>query len=185
MKKAKYSDIHEELVDACRQGNRKAQFELYNRYYKAMYNTALRITGDTAEAEDAMQEGFLNAFRKIETYREEVSVGAWLKKIVVNRALDAVKNRKSFVDLDQVPEIAENDDENDEYQGEFVIDEIKKALYNLPERDRVIVSLFLLEGYDHEEIAEIMGISYASSRTQYHRAKKRLQKELQQKRQTS
>lgn len=185
MKKAKYSDIHRDLVDACRQGNRRAQFELYNQYYKAMYNTALRITGDTAEAEDAMQEAFLNAFRKIDTYREEVSVGAWLKKIVVNKALDAVKNRKSFVDLDHAPEMVDRDEENDEYHGELAMDKIKKALYTLPERHRVILSLYLLEGYDHEEIAEIMDISYASSRTEYHRAKKRLQKELQQKSQPS
>src|SRR5512133_4028719 len=96
-----FSNLHQDLIDGCKAGDQKAQFQIYKLYYKAMYNTSLRIVNDTMEAEDIMQESFLSAFEKIDTYSGMVRFGAWLKKIVVNRSLDALNKRKAvFEDID-------------------------------------------------------------------------------------
>jgi len=176
MKKNKpYTEIHSELITACRKGSRKAQFEIYRLYYKTMYNTALRITGDSLEAEDVMQEAFLKAFTRLDSYRGEVAFGAWLKKIVINRALDAVKLKKAVISLDDSGrKIDLEDDPADEQIPDLTPEQVRSAIMELPEGYRIVLSLFLLEGYDHEEISGILGISNATSRTQYHRARKRL-----------
>jgi len=168
-------DNQARLIEDCRKGNRKAQFEIYKRYYKAMYNTALRITCDQMEAEDVMQEAFLKAFTKLDSYRGEVTFGAWLKKIVINKALDVIKLKKAVISLDEsgrTPDLP--DDSYEERIPDLSAEQIKDAILGLPEGYRIVLSLFLLEGYDHEEISEILGITNATSRTQYHRARKRL-----------
>lgn len=176
MKKLKYQDLNIKLINACRKGDSKAQFEIYKLYYKSMYNTAFRILGNSAEAEDVMQEGFLSAFQKIETYKGEVSFGAWLKKIIVNRSLDIVKARKAVISIETSPvDIAdESATAFTEMPEEVNIEMIKEAIYALPEGYRIVISLYLLEGYDHDEISEILNITNATSRTQFHRAKKKL-----------
>lgn len=173
---ALYKNIHQEIIDQCRQGNRKAQFQLYKLYYKAMYSVSLRILNDEMEAEDVMQEAFLKAFKKIDTYKGEVSFGAWLKKIVVNRSLDELKKRKV-----QFEEVNERNSQIADYQmetKEVNIETIKKAIQNLPDGYRVVLSLYLIEGYDHDEISQILGISNSSSRTQLLRAKNKLKEQL-------
>ena len=94
-------NIHQGLIDACRTGDRKAQYEIYKLYYKAMYNTCLRIVNDTAEAEDIMQESFLDAFQRIDTYTGTGTFGSWLKRIVVNRSLDFIRKQKEFTSLSE------------------------------------------------------------------------------------
>ncbi len=124
------------------------------------------------EAEDVMQEAFLSVFKKIETYKGEVSFGAWLKKIVVNRSLDYLKKRKV-----QFEEINERTTQISDYQmgtKEIDVQMIKNAVQELPDGYRVVLSLFLIEGYDHDEISQILGISNSSSRTQLLRAKNKL-----------
>lgn len=140
-----------------------------------MYSICLRILNDDMEAEDVMQECFLKAFSKIDTYRGEVSFGAWLKRIVINRSLDYLKKRKL-----KFEEISEKTTEIADYQMEIKdvdLNTIKNAIQNLPDGYRVVLSLYLIEGYDHEEISQILGISNSNSRTQYLRAKNKL-KEL-------
>jgi len=156
--------------------DRKAQVQVYKLYYKAMYNTALRILNDTAEAEDVMQEAFLEAFKNIDTYREESSFGAWLKRIVINKSIDELRKAKDLVYLDEVEiEIADKADEEDFIRVlSTKVEEIRKAIHRLPDSYRVILSLYLLEGYDHEEIAQILDISYNLSRTRYSRARRKL-----------
>jgi RNA polymerase sigma-70 factor (ECF subfamily) len=137
-----------------------------------MYSVSLRIINDEMEAEDVMQEAFLSAFKKINTYRGEVSFGAWLKRIVVNRSLDYLKKRKV-----QFEEINEKTTQIKDYQmgtKEVDIVMIKKAIQSLPDGYRVVLSLYLIEGYDHDEISHILGISNSSSRTQLLRAKNKL-----------
>ncbi len=169
----------EELVEKIRSADRKAQYEVYKLYYKAMYNTALRITGDTAEAEDAMQEAFLDAFRKIRQFDGQSTFGAWLKRIVVNKSIDVYKSRKDHVPIEQVEVESAIPEEEDHLEIlSYKVSEIRKKIEGLPDDYRVIISLFLLEGYDHEEISEILGISYENSRTRFSRARKRLLKEL-------
>jgi RNA polymerase sigma factor (sigma-70 family) len=170
-----FTPRHLDLVEACRRGDQKAQFELYRLYSAAMYNTTLRIVGDSDDAEDVMQEAFLKAFTRLDSYRREVSFGAWLKRIVVNKALDFLRLKREQLSLDEAGEIGEMVDEPYESGDlEYRVDAIKKAIYDLPEGYRIVLSLILLEGYDHEEVSSILQISNATSRTQYHRAKKRL-----------
>jgi len=174
---AAFRNIHQNLIDGCKNGDQKAQFQIYKLYYKAMFNTSLRIVSDTMEAEDIMQEAFLSAFEKIETYSGTVSFGAWLKKIVINRSLDAVSRQKAiFEDIDTHYELQEDTDNTPELQEKM--NEVKSAINDLPDGYRIILSLYLLEGYDHDEIAEILNISSSTSRSQLSRAKQKLLNEL-------
>jgi RNA polymerase sigma-70 factor (ECF subfamily) len=170
-----FTPRHLDLVEACKRGDQKAQFELYRLYNAAMYNTTLRIVGDSDDAEDVMQEAFLKAFEKLDSYMGAVSFGAWLKRIVINKALDFLRLKKEQLSLEDAGEVGEMVDEPvDTGEVEYRTEAIKKAIYDLPEGYRVVLSLILLEGYDHEEVSAILNISNATSRTQYHRAKKRL-----------
>jgi len=170
-----YYPKHLKLVEACKKGDRKAQFELYRLFNKAMYNTTLRIVRDPDDAEDVMQEAFLKAFSRIGTYRGEVSFGAWLKRIVVNKSLDFLRLQREHLSLEEVSEVVEIPEDNPcLIEVAYSADDIRRAIFALPEGYRVVLSLILLEGYDHEEVSEILKITNATSRTQYHRAKKRL-----------
>jgi RNA polymerase sigma-70 factor (ECF subfamily) len=170
-----YSPKHLKLIEACKRGDQKAQFEIYRLYNAAMYNTTLRIVRDPDDAEDVMQEAFLKAFTRLKTYRGEVSFGAWLKRIVVNKALDFLRLKREQSSIDQVGELEEiTEEDSEQVDVAYEAETIKKAIYALPEGYRIVLSLILLEGYDHEEVSGILNISNATSRTQYHRAKKKL-----------
>lgn len=172
-----------DLVERCRHGEKRAQMEIYDRYYKAMYNTAYRITGHSAEAEDILQESFLNAFTKIESFKENSTFGAWLKRIVVNESLTAYKKINKLGEVsynDELKNEADNDgiafDENDKNNPKVRL--ILKQIKSLKENYRLGLTLHLIEGYDYEEICEIMNISYANCRTMISRAKESLRKKL-------
>ena len=185
---AQFRNIHQDLIDGCKLGDQKAQFQIYKLYYKAMYNTSLRIVNNPMEAEDIMQEAFLSAFEKIDAYSGTVSFGAWLKKIVVNKSLDALSKRKEiFENIDSYIEIKdESDNEATEREElDIKVEEIKQAIDALPDGYRVILSLYLLEGYDHDEIAEIMSITSSSSRSQLSRAKQKLISDFKKKEKTA
>ena len=168
-----YIDKHVSLVNDCRNGNRNAQFEIYKLYANAMYNVALRIVNDEAEAEDVLQEAFLDAFNRIADFRQETTFGLWLKQIVINRAINYLRKRKAeFVSIDEV-EIADEPSYNEE-ETHLKIETIKAAINELPDGYRVVLTLYLFEGYDHEEIAHILKITENTSRSQYMRAKKKL-----------
>lgn len=179
---AAFRNIHQDLIDGCRNGDQKAQFQIYKLYYKAMYNTSLRIVNNSMEAEDIMQESFLSAFEKIDSYSGTVSFGAWLKRIVINRSLDALGRRKAiFEDIESyvgiIDESPEETSINEEIESKA--EKIKTAIKELPDGYRIILSLYILEGYDHDEISEILNISSSTSRSQLSRAKSRLLKDLQ------
>jgi len=172
----KYINIHQDLLDRCHDGDKKAQFEIYRLYYKSMYNSSLRIVGIPEEAEDIMQESFLTAFRKLKTYSGDVSFGAWLKKIVINRSLDALRKRKAiFEELHAELPVANEPESEIE---SITVEEVKSAIDTLSDGYRTILSLILLEGYDHEEVSEILGIKNVTSRTQFSRARQRLKEIL-------
>lgn len=168
-----YVDKHIALVSDCQRGNRNAQFELYKLYAHAMYQVALRIVNDAAEAEDVLQEAFLDAFRRITDFRAETTFGLWLKQIVINRAINYLRKRKvvllSLDDMD-LPE----EEAPDEETIELKVEKIKRVMCELPDGYRMVLSLYLFEGYDHEEIAHILKISENTSRSQYMRARKKL-----------
>ena len=174
-----YINIHQEIVDRCKSGDKIAYKELYDLYSKAMFNICYRITNDRYEAEDVLQEAFVSAFRNIGAFRAKSSFGAWLKKIVVNRSINHMKKKR----LELTP-LEENMDKAEVNYRDEVLDDpgrlthniemIKKAVNLLPHGYRMVFSLYLLEGYDHSEIAQIMGISESTSKSQYNRAKKKL-----------
>jgi RNA polymerase sigma-70 factor (ECF subfamily) len=163
-----------QLLKKCKIGDKKAQFAIYKLYYKAMYNCALRIVVDSFEAEDIMQEAFLAAFTKLNSYSEEVSFGAWLKRIVINKCLSSLKTSKKMetVTLDKVPFENFIDEKID--LTNINVSGILKQINNLKTNYRIAISLNLIEGFDYEEIAQIMNISYANSRTTISRAKNKL-----------
>lgn len=167
-------NIHSELIELCRRGDSKAQFELYNLYSRAMYNVSCRILPDRMEAEDAMQEAFFKAFDKLHTFRNEVAFGAWLKRIVVNTCIDYLKKKKlQLTSIDDVKGVADVQDGIDDFVPESVED-IKVAMNELPEGYRLVLSLHLVEGYEYEEIAEMLGIAQSSVRSQFTRARQKL-----------
>ena len=183
-KKNIYIDKNRRLIEDCKKGSSKAQFEIYRLYSRVMFNTSFRILNNRFEAEDAMQEGFLNAFESIEQYREEVSFGAWLKRIIINKSIDILRKKKRT----ETEPLENHDIEvfEEDYPGKNEAEEqdlelIKKEIANLPEGFRIVLSLYLLEGYDHDEISKIMGISASTSRSQYSRAKTKLQLNLKKK----
>lgn len=173
----------EELISLCRQNNQKAQFEVYGRYCKAMYNVAFRIVKDAHFAEDVMQEGFLKAFLKINDYKQEVAFGAWLKRIIINHSIDFSK-KNSLIKTDDFEKVMHKveDDSFAEADLDFThlkAEQVLKAMGNLKESYRMILTLFFIEGYDQEEITEILNISYANCRTTISRAKDSLRQKLQ------
>ena len=171
----KYINTHQKLIDACCAHDRNAQFKIYKLYYKTMFNTSLRIVNNTAEAEDIMQESFLDAFQRLHSYTGEGSFGSWLKRIVINRSLDYLRKVKETVSFDDVEyDIPDIIKENKEEDIQFKVDEVKRAISQLSDEYRVVLSLFLLEGYDHEEISQILQISNQLSRTRYSRARQKL-----------
>ena len=173
----------EALVQLCLTGKQSAQLEIYNRYYKAMYNTALRIVKHTAEAEDVMQESFLSAFTKLHTFKGDVTFGAWLKRIVINNSIYHYRKQQknNAVDLDEVLYKVEDNDgvASDPYgYTELKAQKVMETMKSLKDNYRVSLTLHLVEGYDYEEISEIMNISYANCRTTISRAKESLRKKL-------
>jgi len=171
-----YINIHQPLIDRCLLNDKMAQYSLYKLYYRSMYNTSLRIVNSSDDAEDIMQESFLTAFQKLSSYKGEVSFGIWLKRIVVNRSLDYLRKRK--IAFEEVSSDLSVYDEEREDEPTFTVEEVKNAIYQLSDGYRTILSLLLLEGYDHEEVSEILGISNVTIRTQFCRAKQHLRELL-------
>jgi RNA polymerase sigma factor (sigma-70 family) len=163
--------IHAPLIEECRNGSSKAQFRLYELYSKAMYNLAYRILNNREDAEDILQDAFVECFRNISAFRFESTFGAWLKKIVVNKCINQIKKKKIDVTLcDTLP--VNICDETEEVTYDTT--KIMKGIETLPDGYRIILTLYLLEGYDHQEISQILGITESTSKSQYSRAKEKL-----------
>lgn len=169
-----YKNKHADIVDRCIQGDQKAFYEIYQLYSKAMLNICFRILGIQEVAEDVLQEAFVNAFQNIKSYQGKASFGAWLKKIVVNKAISHLRKQQlDMVELDDRIDV-KDDHEVDDMDFIMKVETIREAIQKLPNGFRVVFSLYLLEGYDHKEISEILGISESTSKSQYNRAKKKL-----------
>ena len=169
--------IHQDLLNACKKGDSKAQMKIYQLYYKPMYHVSLRILGDSMEAEDVMQESFLVAFKHINAIDINSGFGGWLKRIVINRSLDALRKRRNNVELmADIPDDVSADLTYDleEASAEENVTKVRRALEKLPDKYRIILSLSLFEGYDHEEIGQILGVTPSTSRAQLSRGKQKL-----------
>ena len=173
----------EQLLLLCQSRDQRAQLEVYNRYNKAMYNTALRIVKDSFKAEDIMQESFLTAFTKLNTLEDTKLFGAWLKRIVVNNSIAHYNKatKQNEIPLDTVMYKVEDDNGIDESNlNSEKVKQIMGVMKTLKPNYSLGLSLHLIEGYDYEEICEIMDISYANCRTMISRAKESLRKKLMQ-----
>ena len=169
-----FKEIHKDIIELSKTRNSQAQFQLYQLYAKAMYNICYRIMNNREEAEDMLQESFTEAFMKIDTFRFESTFGAWLKRITINKCINALKKRKAeLVYTENIPDGYE--EEEDFNPGSITTSQVQQAMEELPEGYRLVFSLFLLEGYDHGEIGQILGISESTSKSQYSRARQKIE----------
>jgi RNA polymerase sigma-70 factor (ECF subfamily) len=166
-----------DLVERCKANDRKAQLELYKKYCNGMYVVAMRFLRNPDDAEDVIQESFIKAFQKLDQYKAEVSFGAWLKKIVINKCLDFIKSKKNrFLELNE-NNIHIVEDDNWTVEETVSVHQVKEAMDKLPVKYKNVVQLYLVEGYDHQEISEILQITETNCRTRLLRGKGHL-KEL-------
>ena len=166
------------LILKSKKGNQKAQIKLYELFCDAMFFISCRYLKNEEEAKDAMQEAFLKAFLGLHSYKDNTSFGSWLKRIVINTCIDKLKKVKiETVSIDNYPlEII--DDDNWNFNSKIGKEEIITAIENLKLKYQLVVKLYLIDGYDHEEISEILDIPVKTSRTQLRRGKLALKKQL-------
>lgn len=174
------TDMHRDLVDLCKKGDRVAQYRLYKLYSQAMYNICLRMVSDQDEAHDLLQESFINAFSKLKSFRGDSTFGVWLKRIVINQCISYLRKRRPLiVEMDEnlVVDIPDEPLEESDISPDLVHETIKE----LPGKARVIFNLFCLEGYRHKEISEMLNITESTSKTQVHRARLMIQQKIKEK----
>ena len=171
----------EELLQLCKSNNQRAHLEVYNRYYKAMYNTSFRIVKDSFKAEDIMQESFLAAFTKLDSLNDSSTFDSWLKRIVINNSIYYYNknNKHKDVPLDDVIYKVEDDQGiEDNELATIKASQIINTMKSLKDSYQLGLTLHLIEGYDYEEICEIMNITHANCRTLISRAKESLRQKL-------
>lgn len=171
------SKILTRTIKQAQKGKEKALHTLYEQYSAAMFNVCMRICHSREDAEDVLQESFVSAFQHLNNYNADSSFGAWLKSIVVNRCINSLNRKKENWILSD-KEIAVEDEKVDFSDVELKVESVNKAIMALPDGYRVISTLYLLEGYDHQEIAEIMQISVSTSKSQLMRAKRKIKASL-------
>lgn len=170
-----------DIIEQCKQNDRAAQLKLYNQYCDGMFIVAMRFVKDSMEAEDIVQEAFIKAFAKLNQYQGNVTFGAWLKRIVINKSIDCLKAKKQHLQELEEVHLKVVDDT---YENEWLVDdsitlnEIRLTIKKLPDKYRYVVMLYLVEGYDHQEISEILNITEIASRTQLSRGKSKLKEYL-------
>lgn len=160
-----------EIVEQCKANNRKAQLKLYKQYCDGMFCVAMRFLKNVDDAEDVTQESFIKAFQKIEQFKGDVTFGAWLKRIVINKSIDFLKSkRQQMVELDEsFMRVTEDDDWT--VDSGINLEEVKLAIESLPEKYKYVVMMFLIEGFDHNEISEVLGLTASNCRTRLLRGK--------------
>lgn len=167
------TQIAENVVERCKKGDVRAFRELYDAYAAAMYNICVRMTSNMSDAEDTLQEAFIQVHKNIHKLEREHSVSAWIKRIVVNHCLNTLRKKKVyFEDVDEVEVMTE--DGIDEAQFTWTVAAVKSAIHGLPQGYRTVLNLYLFEEYSHREIAEMLGITESTVKTQYMRAKEKV-----------
>ncbi len=172
-------ELHFDLIDQCRRGEKHAYNRLYNLYSKAMFNVALRIVNDHGDAEDVLQEAFIAAFKNLKAFKGDSTFGAWIKRIVVNKSINHLnKKRLATESVEEYPDVEAIQEQSSVL---FSVKAIKTAIAQLPDGYRTVLTLYLFEGYDHGEISQILNISESTSKSQLNRSKKKLIQLLKQK----
>lgn len=174
-----------DIVEECKANNRRAQLKLYKQYCDAMFCVAMRFLKNTDDAEDVMQEAFIKAFQKIHQFKGDVTFGAWLKRIVINMCIDFLKAKQhKLVELNEGYMHIETD-ENWSIEAGISLEEVKLAIERLPEKYKYVVMMFLMEGFDHGEISQVLNITESACRTRLLRGKGFLKELLKNKRDVS
>jgi RNA polymerase sigma factor (sigma-70 family) len=163
-----------ELINACLAQDRLAQKDLYDRYSSAMYTIAYRITNDFELAQDVLQEAFVKVFRHLNGFRRESTLGAWIKTIVVRTALSKIKKEQNFAPIEGIPPDMTTLNWSHQIDAEY----LEQAIEKLPTGYRTVFLLIEVEGYAHQEVADLLGISVGTSKSQLFYAKKRLRETL-------
>ncbi len=165
---------HKDLVEKSKLGDRNAQYSLYELYVDAMYNVSMRMMRIKEDAEDVVQDSFIEAFNNLSSFRYESTFGSWLKRIVVNKSINQLKKKKIPITPIENEMYRIKNEEEDEKADAMDIKKVIKSIGLLPAGYQQIINLYLIEGYDHVEISEILNITPSTSKSQYHRAKKKL-----------
>lgn len=173
--------IDNKLLALCKKRNQNAQMQIYDSYSQAMFTVACRYLKNEEDAKDAMQEGFLKAFINIESYQPKATFGAWLKRIIINQCLDRLKKQQFEFSNVEVSELQIINDDDWDFDSTITKQEIIQAIEQLIPKHKIVVTLYLVEGYDHEEISQILEIPVKTSRTHLRRGKLKLQELLKQK----
>lgn len=160
-----------DVVEKCKANDRKSQLKLYGQYCDGMYVVAMRFLQNSDDAEDALQDAFISAFQKIHQFSGEVTFGAWLKRIVVNKCIDFLESKKQDLLSLEEHHMQAIDDDDWSIGSEISIGEVKGAIQNLPEKYRYVVLMYLVEGFDHKEIAQVLELTETTSRTRLLRGK--------------
>lgn len=172
-------DIHKDIIEKSKSGDSAAQYRLYSLYAKAMFNIAYRMMNNREEAEDMLQESFADAFARLGSFRYESGFGSWMKRIVVNHCLNEMKRRKADLQFfEDMSQFDHHQDDDSGYETVLNVENVRKAMEYLPNGSKMIFSLYLLEGYDHVEISQILKISESNSKSQYMRAKQKVKEVL-------
>jgi len=169
----------EKLIDGCCKGDRAMQEELYRRYSKRMLVVCLRYSKATEDAEDILQEAFIKVFQNIKKFRRDSSLGYWIKRIVINTALNYQRGKLYLFPMVDIQELNHNV-EKETILDRFHFKELLEMVQALPVGCQVIFNLYAIEGYPHKEIAKLLNVSEGTSKSQYARARKLLQQMLQQ-----
>lgn len=165
----------QELVQKSIRGNKGSQYTLYNHYSDAMFFVCNRLLHDNSDAEEVLQDSFIQAFDKLHQLKEASTFGVWLKKIVINKCLNQLRKKKlNFVEIGS--DIPNETEDEQVYTLDYTT--INEAINTLPTSCRIIFNLFLVDGLKHREIAELLGISVSTSKSQYLRAKQLLKIKL-------
>ena len=170
-------NFNRELIERCKRKEPSAQYSLYQSYSKAMYNICLRMLRNEMDAEDILQNSFVDVYSNLHSFNYQATPGAWIKRIVINNCINHLKKRRiNFVEMSNVADVIEQTNSSKDYDVD--VNKIKSAMNLLSDGYRTVFSLYALEGYDHAEIAEVLDISESTSKSQYHRAKIKIKQML-------
>lgn len=177
MLQIKRSKTEEKLLEGCRKGDRKAQRDLYEKYSSLMFAVCRRYISDNSEAEDVLVCGFTKVFGKIDQFKSEGSFEGWIRRIMVNEALSYIRKNKSMY-LEVEIEKADREPDYRQVQDQLEVEDLQKLIDRLPSGYKTVFNLYAIEGFSHREIAEQLGVSENTSKSQLSRARGHLQKLL-------
>ena len=159
------------LINDCVKGNAKAQKMLFDKFAPKMMTVCLRYSSDSMDAEDILQDGFVKVFNKIVDFKMDGSLEGWIRRIMVNTALDAIRKNKKYAMDANIDEVGYKISNSESASDNMEAEDLMKLVNSMPEGYKLVFNLFAIEGYSHKEISELMNISENTSKSQYSRAR--------------